>query len=424
MANVARAILILFVVIMISGCNKEDKARVKACVDVKDKFKQKGTPGLFLFVDATQSMTGFVDDHNSTYSKFIRNNLHTLADSNRPAKFFSFGDKIDNITDNNFIWVSINKEFYQQSNTLLSEPLKKVLDKSPSSFVIISDMVISTERGKRNAEIDMIGEQIMKLSQNGYSFTLIGIKSQFNGDAYSEILRSTIKQSNDENQLFEGARPFYLLVGYRKGSEPKNLPNPPEKIKFIDNAALPTFSTPPGFIDSGFNFLKECDKKANDSSAYVVSWKEDKTINKANFSLTIETIANETAIDNITIETAVLRTQTDEKIADIHVVMSKDDKKHKTKLEIEIPRKLLKTVTNNDNTSNCKTKDYSYYAIDLMMKNENIKIDKWVGEWSTQDDSNIASFTKTFGLEDIVSIISDGIVKPLRFYLIIENQQQ
>ncbi|MBF0487819.1 MAG: hypothetical protein HQK98_06630 [Nitrospirae bacterium] len=418
MANVARAILIVFIIITISGC-KEDKA----CVDVKGKFKQKGTHGLLVFVDATQSMVGFVHSQDSTYSDFIKNHLSRWSNNYHIAGVYGFGDDTINITDEGFSQLTTAPFYRRYGKTFLSVPLQKVIDNSFDAFVIISDMVISPEEidqdkrdRKREQERARIRDKINTLSQDGYSFKLIGIQSDFIGSAYSERRGCSLRRPNGEYHLFNGQRPFYLLIGYRKGSEPKSLADtslytkPNGKVDFMDIDSLPELTA--DFKRSGFQYKRDC-KEANEAPAYVVKWEDKAT---AKFSITMKTV------DNMAIKTAVMHTQTNEEIP-IDADVSKDAKNHKTKVTITMQRdKLPVPATAGANTSNRKTKGYSYYAIDLIMKYEKPKTDGLVATWSTQDDSDIKDYNKTFGLQEIADDISAVIVKPLRFYLIIENQ--
>ncbi len=390
--------IVVLIIVFFVGFISRDKS---PCEGIEEKFATKKDKNLHIYVDDSISMRGFVGKKDSLYSSFVRRYLPSIV-GNINYRVFGFGD---NVVPTDISRIA-SGDFYNKGITVFSNAFNNILREQPNGFIIISDLVISV-RSEEGVERANVASQIGQLSQDGYNFILKGTNSQFRGIAYSELLGDVPISSSD----FEIRRPFYILIGYKKGFDLRNLislksieDSEFKEISFTDNTNITS-------INMDFSKSDFIPKKKEDRCV-VVKWHDDILNNSQ-----IEMIINEKKDPKKDVENLQIREITSKIIpqqkgdsSDVKLIGKPEFENNKIYIKMEIPH------------INIEGK-YTYYAIDLIVKGENIKLPNLVDNWSTSDDSRPENYYKTFGLRDFVVAMTNAIVKSERLYLVTENNE-
>jgi hypothetical protein len=155
-----------------------------------------------LYLDASGSIEGFAG--NSTRYRSV---LFCLADfmSMRQAIFYTFGTDLRRVSNANvFQQVCVERSTYRQSRTDIARVLRDICESKtpPKVAMIVTDGVQSLA----NAGDPTLLEPISAWLRAGRGLGIVALRSQFNGPAFSEVLKDR-RLGN-----YRGFRPFYLFI--------------------------------------------------------------------------------------------------------------------------------------------------------------------------------------------------------------------
>jgi hypothetical protein len=241
-----RLIFVLVVLCAISGCTggSGDPPKWDSCQSTqKTQAASQPVPttdNLVVYLDTSASMAGYVSqggkmsltvspDGNTVFSKTLlelRNVVTTMSpqpqvvirrvDTNVSAPSFS---------DLDLSQASINRDFYKGKETNLagaiktfSEPLDPHAEaKTPPRFhILVTDGVQSSATNNTNlncaqgSDSFCVKKQLLELVNNGWGGAILGLRSEFQGNVYSEIAHKAVPFSSGKDA--SKFRPFYLYV--------------------------------------------------------------------------------------------------------------------------------------------------------------------------------------------------------------------
>ncbi len=172
------------------------------------KFQQDKTAQVFIFIDGTTSMKGFVKSPFSRYALFI-SNLESAINSTFPASdinYYKFGANIEEIPRDQYK-KALKPEFYgrysRKSQNITSidvvlSSIDSMMNKDNEVFILITDLF------QDDADIDKVISTIKKLKSKGTYLGIVAQKSKFDGKVYDV---SEYKYSFK----YSGNRPFYAI---------------------------------------------------------------------------------------------------------------------------------------------------------------------------------------------------------------------
>lgn len=199
------------------------------------------TDHLVVYLDVSESMRGFVAERRETeaasaqtvFSKSLlglRNVVTTLQpqakalvrlidkDVHPPSDVFELAQ------------YAINRDWYNRHETNLAgainsfqEPIEKQSDSKtelpPARFhILVTDGVQSTKERRsdvrclQGSDVDCVKEKLNELLSKGWSGTILGVRSEFNGQLFSEARPNWSFEYNSEPDKPETFRPFYLYI--------------------------------------------------------------------------------------------------------------------------------------------------------------------------------------------------------------------
>jgi len=183
-------LIFLLTLILLSCSKKFDKIEwdystseiliPKISTDINDSIE------IFLFIDATLSMKGFVNVPNSIYSSFLEEfeaNAQT-GWKNVKLNFFKFGTKIKKITREQFRQAK-NPSFYEEPGIYEKTNIDSVIDFISNNYKPNHIYVLVSDFFQNEADINLLN---LKIKQNCFtkniSIGILGLKSEFNGLVY------------------------------------------------------------------------------------------------------------------------------------------------------------------------------------------------------------------------------------------------
>jgi hypothetical protein len=231
-------------IVFLLGCGP-DIPEWKVCTDLQTKQAEQNTriaatDNLVIYLDTSASMAGYVSsngkasfaiapDGQTIFSKTLlelRNAVTTLS----PQPAVSLRKVAENVSapltselelSKAALGISISNG--KQTNLAgaikaFSAPWDKDAEvKTPARFhILITDGVQSAD--KENADTNClqgsdsgcVKKQILELLNNGWSGTIIGLRSEFQGVFYSEISKAPLNYSSGKDST--KFRPFYLYI--------------------------------------------------------------------------------------------------------------------------------------------------------------------------------------------------------------------
>jgi hypothetical protein len=239
-------ILLLVLLSTVVGCTDEggDPPRWDSCQSAK-KTQATGAPthttdNLVVYLDTSASMSGYVSpngktnfavspDGNTVFSKTLLE-LRNVVTMMSPQPQVAVRRVESNVLDPSFSdlalsQASINRGLFTGKETNLagaiktfSEPLDpEAEDRTPPRFhILVTDGVQSS--AKDNTDVNCaqgsdsfcVKKRLLELVNNGWGGAILGLRSEFHGDVWSEIARKPVPFSSgkDANRF----RPFYLYV--------------------------------------------------------------------------------------------------------------------------------------------------------------------------------------------------------------------
>jgi len=214
--------------LLLSACGKSTVDLREEILKAFDDPRQAGAPlpdttkesdrgqgaieNIFIYVDGSQSQQGFANPAGSlirTYNKVV----NAVIDKSKVGwpgantQIYKFGQGL--VGSPITLPVIIHKsDFYNQPQTDLAAVIESfsLASAKPSLGIVITDGVqsVSKERGTLGRAINAINTWM----QRGNIFGMMMYKSEFHGKAFSEISGREIGYYNNEH----GDRPFYLLI--------------------------------------------------------------------------------------------------------------------------------------------------------------------------------------------------------------------
>lgn len=228
------------------GCSDKDPPPWKICEDTQTKFHSAkselpSTDHLVVYLDTSGSMAGYVSpngrdkfavapDGLTVFSKTLRElrNVVTLL-SPEPSVSVRRVDVgvSDELMNNSMLSEAAStRGFYNGAQTDLAGAVKKFSEplvkdgenKNPPRFhILVTDGVQSTKQYSPDTVCDKgsdafcVKKQLIELLNKGWSGTILGVRSEFDGNVYSEINngRPVPYKSNKDAARF---RPFFLYI--------------------------------------------------------------------------------------------------------------------------------------------------------------------------------------------------------------------
>ena len=236
----------VFSISFISGCSSSaDPPPWKLCEDTQiksnaAKTEVPSTDHLIVYLDTSASMAGYVSPDGSTqfavaadgrtvFSKTLLElrNVVTLL-TPQPSvvvRRVDVGVSEDLMPDSKLSEAALTRGFFNGSQTDLagaikkfSEPLvKNEENKNPPRFhILVTDGVQSTKQSSADTVCDKgsdsfcVKKHLLELLNNGWSGTVLGVRSEFQGNVYSEISGRPVPFSSKKDSA--QYRPFFLYI--------------------------------------------------------------------------------------------------------------------------------------------------------------------------------------------------------------------
>ncbi|WP_309736051.1 hypothetical protein [Chamaesiphon sp. OTE_75_metabat_556] len=149
-----------------------------------------------IFVDASGSMTGYVNSSGSDYSSAV-NFLDSIFDPQQ-TKYFSFDSTAKSINRDTFFDSARQPSFYKGKDSKIDVALDSEQGRKSSLVAIVTDL--EQDKGDVNRIVQKLATYIQKPNS---ALGLVGIKSNFNGTVYN---------LNNSAFSYSKERPFYLLA--------------------------------------------------------------------------------------------------------------------------------------------------------------------------------------------------------------------
>ena len=167
-------------------------------------------PEVRLYVDASESMKGYVSAGETNYPATIERLLERLAAAQYPLVAFQFsgGEKrLDSVQASKLK----SPDFYSGGDTPLSKIVGRMADSVEAGriAVLVSDMVQSDPLHER---VDLI-RALARLANANSEILLIGCRSGFKGKYFVETYPKTTPLNLNIPDDQELGRPFYFLIG-------------------------------------------------------------------------------------------------------------------------------------------------------------------------------------------------------------------
>lgn len=244
-----------FLVVIMTGCDSEEPINWESCVnsftEKQDEIKNNipVTDHLVVYLDTSASMAGYVSpaggdsfsvapDGQTIFSKTLLE-LRSIVTILSPESSVIIRKVATDISEPSFSNLelskaAINRETYNGKNTNLAgaiktfnQPLTKDKEsdedktdeeesKPPRFHILVTDGVQSSDNPNLDVSCDQgsdstcVNRQISELLNDGWNATILGVRSEFKGNLYSEINNSVIPVTSGKKT--EKFRPFYLYV--------------------------------------------------------------------------------------------------------------------------------------------------------------------------------------------------------------------
>ena len=241
------SVLVFLSISLLTGCSNSaaDPPSWKICEDIQTKQTTvksdvATTDHLVVYLDTSASMAGYVSpdgaarfaiapDERTIYSKTLLElrNVVTLL-SPQPqvvVRRVDVGVSEELMPDSKLSEAALTRGFFNGSQTDLagavrkfSEPLvKSEENKDPPRFhILVTDGVQSTTKQSVEPNCDKgsdsfcVKKELLKLLNNGWSGTIIGLRGEFQGNVYSEISKRPVPFSSKKTR-HSFARFFYIF---------------------------------------------------------------------------------------------------------------------------------------------------------------------------------------------------------------------
>lgn len=200
--------ILIYITLIFYGCSKPVRVKVKEClkysnqVQLAPKTDLNTEVKIYLFIDGTPSMKGFVKSQFSEYVNLISNieNIVSLSHKKSSLDYFKFGKEIYRINRDEFRKQSLMESFYSDPITymdvIIDSAVKWGFDNKV--YVIITDLF------QQEGDIDKIIDKVRALPSD-VSLGILMVMSKFEGIVYDVSPRAL-------SFSFKGERPLYTLI--------------------------------------------------------------------------------------------------------------------------------------------------------------------------------------------------------------------
>lgn len=240
-------VVISFSITLMTGCVSEAPISWKACEDglqINRTLSENNVPAtehLVVYLDTSASMAGYVSpdgdksfavspDGQTIFSKTLlelRSIVTTLSpQSSVVVRRVDANVSAPSFSNLELSKAAINRKIYDGEETNLagaiktfSQPLTNEDEENkipPRFHILITDGVQSSNEQNESTSCEQgsdsicVNAQILKHLNNGWGAVILGIKSDFQGNVYSEINESVVPFST--GKAGEKFRPFYLYI--------------------------------------------------------------------------------------------------------------------------------------------------------------------------------------------------------------------
>ncbi|MCF8054858.1 MAG: hypothetical protein K9K75_06580 [Deltaproteobacteria bacterium] len=380
---IAGRIFLALFLFLAQGCGSGEQP----CEQVRDKLDRRDINNLVhIYVDSSESMAGFIEAQGaSPYKVFVTEQLPYIMTWHAEYKLFGFQETIHPV---GHVSSFSRKDFYCGKDTLFAGALRTVIQEEPKAFMIISDLVVSPGASGAGERKDVI-RLIHELTIAGYGFRLVGMKSPFQGRAYSE---SNLVQGVNMHYIGKADvadRPFYLLIGYKRG-----IVNPDSVVRLSDNFITEKADfgniVGVGSIKLAVPTGSLLSKRKTGSSCDVVKWRSAGGANSTEIIFTVD-IDDSFEFLGIADKEGIMRMVGQPRL--------QEGKKWDVRAEV--------------------FQGQPYYVVDFLFRPAKADtLPRWIQDWSTRDDSVREKYNLTYGLEDFVGSAMLGVK---RYILAVEN---
>lgn len=200
-------------VLLILGCGSKapEIAWVYTDADVTGEDRhidEAGTIDIDIYLDATLSMVGYVNEKSSTYKRFLDDLEIAAAGGWRTAnvQFFKFGTKIKAIDRDGFK-AAKTSSFYQERGIFERTNIDSVINRTNNQRVSIVLTDLFQDDGDINSIVLQIKDQCFA---KGIQTAILAVPSEFNGTVYdAKVAPYRYKTDVSEKNTY---RPFYALM--------------------------------------------------------------------------------------------------------------------------------------------------------------------------------------------------------------------
>jgi hypothetical protein len=394
-----------------------------------------------IIIDGSNSMAGFNNSGGtSVFSLFLKDLISSKSFGAHKLRLYRLvGNTVESVKEN-MIWdASVRDAFFDQGETRLGDLIQKISaipdSELASAYIVISDGVISTLEnlpgygGMMSDYTLMIREANKWQDEHGFPLRIIGVRSQFSGTAYSEYnkliglphrLLTPYNSTSDINSY----RPFYIYIFTPNRSLTDELTLHFEGFNSIkDNCrsidcqpdlvqqSKLKFTVPSRLSRESVNPLRPL-KFPDDKFPNIlyVRWKpRDKFISgsgKVNVRLDI-LLSNLARSYLDTLENVKVIADTCYLIEykKIMPLCLKDQIRYRAKPIYLKPKDVSQGRSSCDLEFEIVPDDkpgwYIYHLLVYPDQNT-IETPNWVKEWSTECDSSLSNYNRTYNLESIV----------------------
>jgi len=405
--------------------------------------KTKHKSNIEIYLDGTGSVAGLIrkakidsltsyETGTTSYCKFLKTLDAYLRGKQDTFQIYQFGEYSSRI---NKFDEALKNTFYDQRYTRLGELIEDFTSRDtgnlPKAFLVITDGIQSVAG---EDDFRKVVDGVSRWLAKGLHFEILGFRSEFNGEVFCETEGGT-KIGWYRSDSF-GLRPFYCYVfSYERGfgkslaqglqaNYGDSLPNMMDLSSNLFETPVIEFKTPARRAQKDINWLQP---RITEGGVKYFYWKGktnellsgefrtfinlNLTQESKNFKITKYGI--KTIVQCINLDSNKLR------IEDYPInyeVLNAVPESQPSRLEISYTIKETKNPY------------WLGYRFIVLPGDGTVQPPKWVENWSTQSDDQLADFSKTLSLKEFISSImlkTKFLEQPMAvFYIAIKGRKQ
>ena len=371
-----------------------------------------------VYIDGSGSMRGFIRGRASdgeapllgqtVYSSTLRDLRALLTSREDRVEFYKFGAAAESLAMpvNEPLQAVNQTSFYNQGDTLLGQLIKHLASREaenlPDTFILVTDGVQSTPTGSDFTEV--VGA-VRELGKRGFQFQVLAFRSDFNGEAFSELLSE--RGQDDRIGNYQGERAFYWYVFSSVPDTGKELSDFLRDEHQVANEYLNLSASP--FIGSQVQIERSSDaprsfvRESNSAEPDLISlrWngQKDNTQLIGKVTVTVQLRIHKDFQNlsmrhqfRLKVESLNLKTGNEVKseisLAAASIVESKPESLS-LEFQFAIPR--------------LEQPGQTAHRVSVLPKDAAFDLPSWVSENSTEDDTLISNYSKTLFIKDFIA---------------------